>query len=66
MIRYIFNAYFEQFSLSSPDVNKNKGVAETAPLSDRLKPGYEELNITLGIVSTIRTNNINDEEHDSL
>ena len=32
MIRYIFGAYFKQFSLSFPDVNKNKGVAETAPL----------------------------------
>ena len=30
MIRYIFGAYFEQFSLSSPDVNKNKGVAKTS------------------------------------
>ena len=29
-----FGAYFEQFSLSSPDVNKNKGVAETAPLRE--------------------------------
>ena len=28
----IFGAYFEQFSLLSPDVNKNKGVPETAPL----------------------------------
>ena len=32
MIRYSFVGYFKQFSLSSPDVNKNKGVAETAPL----------------------------------
>ena len=32
MTGYIFCAYFKQFSLSSPDVNKNKGVAETAPL----------------------------------
>ena len=30
MIRYIFGASFEQFSLSFPDVNKNKGVAVTA------------------------------------
>ena len=29
-----FGAYFEQFSLSSPDVNKNKGVAEMAPLRE--------------------------------
>ena len=29
---FIFCAYFEQFSLSSPDVNKNKGVAETVSL----------------------------------
>ena len=28
----MFGAYFKQFSLSSPDVNKKKGVAETAPL----------------------------------
>ena len=33
MIRYIFGASFKQFSLTFPDVNKNKGVAETAPLS---------------------------------
>ena len=32
MIRYIFGAYFKQFSLSFPDVNKNKGVAETTPV----------------------------------
>ena len=32
MIGYIFGASFKQFSLSFPDVNKNKGVAETAPL----------------------------------
>ena len=32
MIKYIFGASFKQFSLSFPDVNKNKGVAETAPL----------------------------------
>ena len=30
MIRYFFGAYFKQFSLSPPDANKNKGVAETA------------------------------------
>ena len=34
MIRYVFGAYFKQFSLSSPDVNKNKGVAEMAPFKD--------------------------------
>ena len=33
MIRYVFGASFEQFSLSFPDVNKNKGVAEMAPLN---------------------------------
>ena len=27
-----FGACFEQFSLSFPDVNKNKGVVEMAPL----------------------------------
>ena len=27
-------ASFEQFSLFSPDVNKNKGMAETAPLNN--------------------------------
>ena len=31
MIRYIFGVSFKQFSLSFPDVNKHKGVAETAP-----------------------------------
>ena len=34
MIGYIFGAYFKQFSLSFPDENKNKGVTETAPLSN--------------------------------
>ena len=33
MIRYIFGAYLEQFSLSCPDVNTNKGVAETTPFN---------------------------------
>ena len=33
MIGYIFGASFKQFSLSFPDVNKNKGVTETAPLT---------------------------------
>ena len=33
MIRYIFGASFKTFSLSFPDVNRNTGVAETAPLS---------------------------------
>ena len=33
MIRYFLCASFKQFSLSFPDVNKNKGVAETAPLT---------------------------------
>ena len=28
-------AYFEPFSLSSPDVNENKGVAEIAPSRKR-------------------------------
>ena len=28
---------FKQFSLSFPDVSKNKGVAETAPLSVELE-----------------------------
>ena len=32
MIRYIFGTSFKQFSLSFPDENRNKGVAETAPL----------------------------------
>ena len=31
MIWDIFRASFKQFSLSLPDVNKNKGVAERAP-----------------------------------
>ena len=32
MTGYIFGAYFKQFSLSFPDVDKNKRVAETSPL----------------------------------
>ena len=44
MIRYSFGAYFEEFSLSFPDVNKNKGVAERAPLNRRL--------VFMGIIST--------------
>ena len=34
MIGYIFGAYFKQFSLLFPDVNKDKGVADTAPLDN--------------------------------
>ena len=30
-------AYLEEFSLSFPDVNRNKGVAETAPLISATK-----------------------------
>ena len=33
MIWYIFGASFKQFSLSFPDVNKNKKVVETDPLN---------------------------------
>ena len=32
LVMYFFGTYFEQFSLSSSDVNKTKRVAETAPL----------------------------------
>ena len=46
MIRYIFGAYFKQFSLSFPDVNKKQGVAETAPLKAGLS-----VHLALGLVS---------------
>ena len=32
MIGYSFGASFKRFSLSFPDVSKNKGMADTAPL----------------------------------
>ena len=38
----IFGAYFEQFSLSSPDVNKNKGMDGTAPLTQHSEAGTAE------------------------
>ena len=42
MIGYIFGAYFKQFSLSFPDVNKDKGVAEMAPLTTKLSYGSQD------------------------
>ena len=42
VIRYIFGAYFMQFSLSFTDVNKNKGVAETAPYYEFEKIWYRK------------------------
>ena len=44
VIRYIFGASFKQFSLLFPDVNKNKGVAETAPL----RKTFSEVKLLVG------------------